>query len=102
MYGGIIPLWGTTVGARSQQVKDMGCTVLLRDEWLTRYRAMNHEALQAHQMTETEMRYLAGKDKTKSVGVIKANGDACHYTVTNEQSRCTKPPLMDSTIRYAN
>ena len=52
VYGDIIPLWGATVGKLTQQVKDMGGTVLLRDEWRAVYRVMNHAAVQTHQITE--------------------------------------------------
>ena len=74
-------MWGTTAGTLTQQVKDMGGTVLLRDEWRARYRVMNHEAVQTRQVTET--RDIAPDEQDTDVcGFTAANGDVCQYTGT--------------------
>ena len=73
-------MWGTTVGQLTQQVKDMGGTVLLRDEWRARYRFMNNEAVQTHHITETTDMAPDRHGQDEVCRVIEANGDACQFT----------------------
>ena len=82
VYGDIIQQWGTTTGQLTKQVKDMGGTVLLRDEWRDRYRVMNHEAVQTHQITEPKETAPDRNDSEEVCGAIGANGDVCQFTGT--------------------
>ena len=58
-YGMITQQWGMLRGALTQQVQDLGGTVLLRPEWRARYRWINHDAVKLH--TDTRDRH--GKER---------------------------------------
>ena len=77
IYGAIIPIWGTTAGTLTQQVKDMGGTVLLRDEWRARCRVMNHEAVQTQQITENRNTVPDGQGQDEVCVLTEANGAVC-------------------------
>ena len=50
-YGATTQQWGMTRGKLTQQVKDMGGTVLLRKEWRVRYKGINHDAVKSYGIT---------------------------------------------------
>ena len=77
--------WGTTMGQLTKQVKVMGGTVRLRDEWRDRYRVMNPEAIQTQQISEPKGTALGRHETEEVCGAIGANGDVCQFTGNNEQ-----------------
>ena len=81
IYDAIIPMWGTKAGTLTQQIKDMGGTVLFRIEWRARIRVMSHDAVQTRHMTETRDSVPDGQ-ALDVCGFTAANGEVCQYTGT--------------------
>ena len=80
VYNDIIPVWGTTGGTATQQIRDMASTVLLSDEWWARYRVTDHEAAQAQHSTANRTTTMAPLGPDETCGHIGANGTVCPYT----------------------
>ena len=80
-YGMITQQWGMLRGALTQQVQDIGGTVLLRPEWRARYRWINHDAVK-HMDTRDRHEKERGAQDEEMCGVVGENGAMCQYTGT--------------------